>query len=132
MREFPRFAKIYALCQKSKLPPVWQRLQFAKSSPPNARRPLWHVAQLFPRPEAKCITARGSVTCLPRGISLRTVWHDAQPTRECAECEKLAGIAATPPRRGPGCPSSWHVLQEARSAPESVFASGWWHWKHVE
>src|SRR5690606_6113729 len=126
-RDIANFSALYSARQKSKSPPVWQRLQLAKSSPPKARLPLWQVAQFVPRADAKCIMPRGAVTWLPFGIFFITGWHVAQPTREWLEWLKLAGIAATPPRRGPGWPGSWQVVQDAMSLPSAAFASGLWH-----
>jgi len=57
---------------------LWHRLQFEKSSEPNARFPLWQPPQLCEPAGAKCIDASGAVTCLPRAEPARTVWQDVQ------------------------------------------------------
>src|SRR5688572_24588293 len=115
--------------QKRKVGPRWQRLQSAKSSPPKARRLLWHVIQLCARPEAKCWVGRGEVTCLDCGAPARTLWHSAQlkPCRgPCAAWLKLTLKAREPVEVRLNPPGAWHAPHEEMSRPPDC-APGVWH-----
>src|SRR5438552_11795194 len=61
---------------------LWQRLQSCVSASPNARRPLWQMAQFCARELARCSTGEIELTCVlcgkPRSLRL---WQAVQASR---------------------------------------------------